>query len=148
MGPDAVERGAVLGAAGRADAAEPVGAGAQPVAVVVEQRVLGGQLRVRAIVLVDPAGWPVRNASRSETWPSLSRSALGSAIASARYWPNRAKFISCPLLVAVTMTRFAPESRLRNGPLAEVQSMTTTGRLIGLEPLRELDVGDVRARAG
>ena len=32
----------------------------------------------------------VRYASRSETWPSLSRSARGSAIDSARCWPNRA----------------------------------------------------------
>ena len=37
----------------------------------------------------------------------------------------------------------APERRLRNGPLAEVQSSTATGRLIGVEPVGELDVGHV-----
>ena len=55
VGPEAVERGAVLGAAGGADAPEPVGGGPQVVAVVVEQGVLGGESGAGPVELVGPA---------------------------------------------------------------------------------------------
>ena len=90
VGADAVGRGAVLGAAGGADAAEPVGRRAQPVAVVVEQRVLGGQLRAGAVILRDAAG------SRSGRLPGArpgrpcrGRPGVGDRLGRGS-WPNRA----------------------------------------------------------
>src|SRR5215471_15475459 len=69
------------------------------------------------------------NASSNDVWPSLSKSAEPSLIALARYFPNRVAFASCPLRVAVTITRFDAESTGRNGPLLDAQLITASGRL-------------------
>ena len=72
------------------------------------------------------------NASSSEVWPSLSRSASVEPMASAMCWPKREKLTSTPLRVAVTTTRLGPARAGTKGPLDDEQSTTATGRLNGL----------------
>ena len=56
VGAQAVERGPVAGAARREDAAEPVGRRAEAVAVVIEQRMLGGEAAGRLVELPRAVG--------------------------------------------------------------------------------------------
>ena len=67
---------------------------------------------MRPIILFDAAGCrEIRLQQTRPGHPCLGQPA-GRSIASARYWPNREKFISKPLLVATTTTRLGPERRL------------------------------------
>jgi hypothetical protein len=47
------------------------------------------------------------------------------------YCPNRAKFCSSPLWVAVITTRFVFDSAARNGPLADAHWTIANGRWQG-----------------
>jgi hypothetical protein len=83
-----------------------------------------------------PASWKdastrveaTRKLSSTEVWPSLSRSAAGSATVSDSTSPRRVAFCSWPVLVAVTITRSGPAKALRKGALAGAVSMNTKGR--------------------
>ena len=87
MGGRAIDGSAVFRGMSGAGSLEPVGGNAQAVAVVVEEGVFGGEAALGFVKILD-AGDAERKASRSEVWPSLSRSAAGLPMAAAMYMPK------------------------------------------------------------
>ena len=116
------------------------------IAVVVDQRMFGGQLRMSAIILIDPAaGREERLEERHLPVLVEVGSRVGDRVGEILAEPGEVLLVAA--LGRGDDDAVRPERRLRNGPLAEAQLRITTGRLTG-PAIQRVPGPSRRVRAG